>query len=160
MYLYICDWKLRGISLTVYVTQTISDYIRGSGRSFLPIRYCCRRYLLDQRNMLPPETRKIWRGFDWWVLMFWNELSIPAFMTACAYRTWRGGPDIALARVPTRDIWERDTVFSGECCHLTCNLIRKYFCETFDYDYLLFQFPYDNVWQGLNTIDCFIRQVL
>ena len=91
MYLYICDWKLRGISLTVYVTQTISDYIRGSGRSFLPIRYCCRRYLLDQRNMLPPETRKIWRGFDWWVLMFWNELSIPAFMTACAYRTWGGG---------------------------------------------------------------------
>ena len=50
---------MRGISFTVYVTQTISDFIRGSGRSFLPVRYCRRRYLLDQRNVLPPETRKI-----------------------------------------------------------------------------------------------------
>lgn len=146
--MYICDWKLRGISFTVYVTQTISDFIRGSGRSFLPVRYCRGRYLLDQRNMLPPETRKIWRRFDWWVFLFSNELLIPAFITASAFRIREGkDPDIDLARVPTR----------------YCVLGRALppYTKVFLRDVWLWLTPFSVlIWQCLNTTDRFIKQVL
>ena len=62
------------------------------------------------------------------------EMSSPSLLSLLRVRSIHEGedPDIDLAHVPTREIWEQDTVFSGERFHLSCHLKQKYFCETFN----------------------------